>query len=678
MNKAMPALLLLGLASSALAQESTLVLKNAMELTPENPLTEVARKKNGKFKKRFKIPYRALVDYFKYASEGMIIENPNTPEIKDIDQDVIHGKEVDSLNFFVSLAKQKAYPTVVLNPHTVSELFVVDPVAYATFAGADDFLDAKKKVYGAKSFDKKKVRYSKEMVHLEDWRSLNHPPVMDLGEDLTIWDKELTPIDYDKVESVFFKPEVQQKLDAASSSELTFGNKLHLLENGDSYDRKLVEVKKARKFILMAVMSFFCDKSSRQLEDLLIEKAKEGVDVKLIVEKVWTRIAMNSCLNRMIKGGIDVSLANDLLKRGDAQALFHDKFMVIDENMVIAGGANIMASDNISTGYNHMNRDNDVVIEGPMTADAILGFVDIYKQFENKRNRRLRKKDGERVKEIAYYEELANQMIAKQKQDGIRGPAAYAQKLSDVSTRMDGVCRFMNQSPSTDKYKISKVYIEMINHSESKLNMTNGNTFYFDLPEHKEKERNRDTWNKRLYRAMFAATERGVKLDIIGNGIDGGYGEASNMFKRGYLKNRYKVNPINKTVALLLADWMDHMAAKKNQPYLEFLASVKNTRAWAHFQYMHSKKFQVDRIVSAITSYNLDEWSADKAHESAVICMDKKLNQQLERSFLLDLANSTPAYKDTKDVPDELRLDDEVAEDFNEEALGEAEEGDAA
>lgn len=678
MKKSLPALLLLGLATSTLAQETNIVLKDAMVLTPENPLTEIARKKNGKFKKRFKVPYRTMVEYFNYATDGMIKENPNQPEIKDIDQDVMHGKEVDSLNFFVSLSMQKAYPTVVINPHTVSELFVVDPKAYASFAGAEDFLTAKKKIYAVKTFDQKKVRYSKEMVHLEDWRSLNHPPIMHVGDDLTVWDKNLTPIDYDKVESVFFKPEVQLKLDAASSSELTFGNKLHLLENGDSFQRKLVEVKKAKKFILMAVMSFFCDKSSRELEDLLVAKAQEGVDVKLIVEKVWTRIAMNSCLNRMIRGGIDVSLADDLLKRGDAKALFHDKFMVIDDNMVIAGGANIMASDNISTGYNHMNRDNDVLIEGPMTADAIMGFVDIYKQFENKRNQKLRARDGERVKDIGFYEDLAKQMIAKQKAEGIRGAEAYGPKLSDVSTRMDGVCRFMNQSPSTDKYKITKTYIELINNSESKLNMTNGNTFYFDLPEHKEKERNRDTWNKRLYRAMFAATDRGVKLDIIGNGIDGGYGEASNMFKRGYLRNRYKVNPINKTVALLLADFMDHMAAKKNQPYLAFLASVKNTRAWAHFQYMHSKKFQVDRIVSAITSYNLDEWSADKAHESAVICMDKKLSQQLERSFVLDLTNSTPAYTETKEVPEELKLDDEMAEDQNEEALGELEDQDAA
>jgi phosphatidylserine/phosphatidylglycerophosphate/cardiolipin synthase-like enzyme len=196
---------------------------------------------------------------------------------------------------------------------------------------------------------------------------------------------------------------------------------------------------------------------------------------------------------------------------------------------------------------------------------------------------------------------------------------------------------------------------DFVNKSQSKMNMTNGNVFYFDLPEHKEKERERETWNKRLFKSIFAATERGVKLDIIGNGIDGGYGEASNMFKRMYLKNRYRINPIPRGTALILADLMDKIAAKKNQPYLEFLAQVKNIRAWTHFQYMHSKKFQFDRIVSVVSSYNLEEWSGDKSHESAVVCLDKNLNQQLERSFLLDVVNSQPAYaKNLIQLADEI------------------------
>jgi hypothetical protein len=44
--------------------------------------------------------------------------------------------------------------------------------------------------------------------------------------------------------------------------ELTFGNKIKLLGNGASYQRKMLEIKNAKKSVLIAVMSFFCDESS--------------------------------------------------------------------------------------------------------------------------------------------------------------------------------------------------------------------------------------------------------------------------------------------------------------------------------------------------------------------------------------------------------------------------------
>lgn len=56
-----------------------------------------------------------------------------------------------------------------------------------------------------------------------------------------------------------------------------------------------------------------------------------------------------------------------------------------------------------------------------------------------------------------------------------------------------------------------------------------------------------------------------------------------------------------------------------------------------------SIRFREDRLLSVVSSYNLEEWSGDKSHESAVVCLDKNLNLQLERSFLLDVVKSQPA-----------------------------------
>lgn len=84
------------------------------------------------------------------------------------------------------------------------------------------------------------------------------------------------------------------------------------------------------------------------------------------------------------------------------------------------------------------------------------------------------------------------------------------------------------------------------------------------------------------------------------------------------------------------------MAAKKNQPYLNYLETLPQTRVWTNFQYMHSKMIQIDRILNVVSSYNLEEWSADKSYESGVICFDKELSRQMDRSFITDFVNSTP------------------------------------
>jgi phosphatidylserine/phosphatidylglycerophosphate/cardiolipin synthase-like enzyme len=622
-------------------QDAEEISIEGLNLNQENPLTPYALKRNGKSKKRFKVPYRALVDYYQFAGQGTIEENKNGIELMDLDMDVLTGVEADEVEFYIDMKRKKAYPLRLINPHSISELFVLKPEVYTKLADAEDFLSAKLKIYGQTEFSSKRLRYDRNFVHLEDWRSLNHPPVQDLGQDLTIWDKSYSPIDYTQHDSVFYKESFQKKIDQLSDSELTFGNKLELLANGESFARKMVEVKHAKKSVLMAVMSFFCDSSSRELEEILINKVKEGVDVKLMVEKVWTKLAMKKCMNRMIDGGVDVVYASDFRETNLKDNLFHNKFMIIDSEKVIMGGSNIVESDNISTGFNHMNRDNDVYIEGPIASDATLQFVELWKRYKSIKNE-INQRKNPAIKDISVYERLARSNKAAELEKHQRGAENYAEVLNNPESRNNGVCRFIIQGPQGDDALLSKVFIEHMNVAENRLNMTTG-SIYFDLPEHDEKERARDTWNKRFFRSVFAATERGVKLDIIGNGIDGGYGEVSNMINRLKMRSRFKFKPIHKTIMSIMTSWLDKGAAKKNQPYLEYIQKQPNARAWANFQYMHSKLIQIDRTVNMVSSYNLEEWSADKSHEMAVICMDKKLSGEMDQSFLRDFVNSVPA-----------------------------------
>ena len=176
--------------------------------------------------------------------------------------------------------------------------------------------------------------------------------------------------------------------------------------------------------------------------------------------------------------------------------------------------------------------------------------------------------------------------------------------------------------------------------------LTSGGPVQFSLPTDKEKEQERDTWNKSLFRSIFTSAENGVKYNFLLNGIDGGYGEASNMINRGLRKNMQKFRPFRRLVLGTLTKILDKSAAKLNQPYMDYLSATENMKVWNNFQYMHSKMGLFDRIVSLVGSYNLEEWSSDKSHESAVICMDEGLSEQMDISFLRDYVNSTPILKE--------------------------------
>ncbi len=642
---------LLGSFSAAYAQT---------QMEEANPLRPFAVKDNGKIRSHFQVPYSALVDYYKFAGQGTIVENTVDSPLMDLDMDVLTDISKNEVEFYVDLRRKKAFPMRLLSPESVSKLFVLRPEVYIKLAGAEDFLDAKRKVYAQKEF--KKLKYEKDFVYLEDWRSLNHPPVRNLGDDLTVWDKEYTPIDYSKKESVFYKESFQKNLDTISNTELTFGNKVKLLANGSSFQRKLKEIRGAKKSVLIAVMSFFCDDSSRELEDVLVNKVKEGVDVKLMVEKVWTKISMKRCMRRMVEGGVDVVYANDLLKKGDESALFHNKFMIIDNSKVIMGGSNIVASDNISTGYNHMNRDNDVFVEGPIATEAMMNYILLWKKYMGQKNV-LNQERNPNVKDISIYEKIALDQKNQERLAGQRGAEQYATILNDPKARNQGVCRFVTQNPDTDKHKLTKVFMEYIKNAQERMNLTTG-SIYFDLPSHDEKERARETFNKQLFKEIFAATGRGIKLNIIGNGIDGGYGEISNMINLLKMKSRMEFKPVRKTIYGILTGWLDRSAAKKNQPYLEYIQQLPNARAWANFQYMHSKMMQIDRVASMVSSYNLEEWSGDKSHETSIICLDESLSREMDESFLRDFANSVPAAVTPHEAPlvEETEEEEEVTE----------------
>lgn len=109
-------------------------------------------------------------------------------------------------------------------------------------------------------------------------------------------------------------------------------------------------IKTAKTRVLVAVYSFTSD----VLADALVEAARRGVEVKVVVEAEQAGVR-GSQYDRLREAGVDVKLDGN-------QYLMHHKFMVIDSQIVVTG------SYNWSKAAEDFNDENIVVLEGVKVA----------------------------------------------------------------------------------------------------------------------------------------------------------------------------------------------------------------------------------------------------------------------------------------------------------------------
>lgn len=130
-----------------------------------------------------------------------------------------------------------------------------------------------------------------------------------------------------------------------TGSQVSNDNKVDLLINGEN---KFPELKKAillaKHFIHIEYYIFEDDELGRSIEELLIKKANEGINVRLIYDDVGSRSIRSHMIPRMKAAGIKAHpfyeikyllLANRLNYRN------HRKITIIDGEVAFVGGINI-------------------------------------------------------------------------------------------------------------------------------------------------------------------------------------------------------------------------------------------------------------------------------------------------------------------------------------------------
>jgi len=525
-------------------------------------------------------------------------------------------------------------------------LFETDVDAYTHAFEAPDFLEAKSRFYSSLPFNPRLQAHSRPYGFLNGWLSLNHPPIRSLDLPLEHYTPLFSGPSNRTTESTYFDPKFQSAIDEETGTELSFGNTLTPLFNGDSIKEKTLLVKSATRYVLGAVMAIACDESSQEFIDALIDKAKSGIPVKIMMEGFYGRTLFRPCANRLRRNGVDVVMVNEKWKRRTFLSFFHIKFWIRDGEEAIIGGQNIVKYQNLSTGFNQLNRDTDLKIKGPAVTDLLSSFLDLWDYHAKRRNGSLNSLRAE-----------AQASQLKETQSHLRGRSVYEEKLQNPETRMKGACRMLVQNAYLKNLSIAAVLEKHVKAARQSVILTSPEVHYTPGDEPL-------TDRDRFYWQLKQKAKEGVQVEFISNGVDGGNGELTAALRTSLERAIRNGNRLGYHLWHWILSFEPRNNAKRHREYLLDLATTKNLRAWTHFNYIHAKQAYFDRIVTSISSVNLDTASMARNEEAGALCMDESLSAEMEKRLTLDLVNSVPVMSSNELSPETIALSQEERPEF--------------
>jgi len=161
------------------------------------------------------------------------------------------------------------------------------------------------------------------------------------------------------------------------------GNDFWMTKNGEEYLNRLLEdLDQAQSTIEMEYYWFDADKAGNLVRDAIVRKAREGVQVRILVDNLVTPGSPEFFFERMRKAGADVQYVHDFDKLclGQSVASFfgfrdHRKLVIVDGSIAYTGGINF----NNQTIY--VWKDTQVRIEGPAAAQVRAIFEQAWGHF---------------------------------------------------------------------------------------------------------------------------------------------------------------------------------------------------------------------------------------------------------------------------------------------------------
>ncbi|HCO67310.1 MAG TPA: cardiolipin synthase [Dysgonomonas sp.] len=167
-------------------------------------------------------------------------------------------------------------------------------------------------------------------------------------------------------------------LNKLNYSPLYDGNKLTFYNNGkDKFEALCEEIKKAEKHIHLQYYIFVDDKIGNKVKDLLVHKAREGVEVRVLYDDMGSWKAHSKFFKEMAAEGIHVESFLKVkfrLLTSRVNYRNHRKVVVIDGKIGFMGGMNI-ADRYIDGACGGIWRDSHFKVEGKAVHGLQTSFI---------------------------------------------------------------------------------------------------------------------------------------------------------------------------------------------------------------------------------------------------------------------------------------------------------------
>ena len=170
-----------------------------------------------------------------------------------------------------------------------------------------------------------------------------------------------------------------QTMHALTGAPLSHGNRVEILRNGvQIFPSMLAAIRAAKRTINLEFYIYWDGEIGRQFAEALAERARAGVEIKVILDAVGSATMSRNLLDFLMRNGVDVEWYHPL--RWYTMSRFnhrtHRKLLIVDGRVGFSGGVGI--ADNWlgdADSRDHW-RETMVRVEGPVVTQMQFAFMD--------------------------------------------------------------------------------------------------------------------------------------------------------------------------------------------------------------------------------------------------------------------------------------------------------------